>query len=106
MQLPLETIPIVQEDIIRRTNRAGKLSITATEMLESMVDGSRPTRAEASDVANAVFDGTSALMLSAETTIGDFPVSAVDAMAEIAERILPKITGAAEKDRKGRIEKS
>jgi pyruvate kinase len=83
VQLPLETIPIVQEDIIRRTNRAGKLSITATEMLESMTNSPRPTRAEATDVANAVLDGTDAVMLSGETAAGRYPVRAVEVMDAI-----------------------
>jgi pyruvate kinase len=77
-------VPELQKEIIAMARARGKLVITATQMLESMVRSAEPTRAEAADVANAVFDGTSALMLSAETTIGDFPVSAVDAMAEIA----------------------
>lgn len=77
-------VPELQKHIIAAARTRGKLVITATQMLESMVHSAEPTRAEAADVANAVFDGTSTLMLSAETTIGDFPVEAVDSMAEIA----------------------
>jgi pyruvate kinase len=78
-------VPLMQKDTIRRATQAGKLVITATQMLESMIHASEPTRAEATDVANAVIDGTSAVMLSAETSVGDYPVRAVRAMAEIAE---------------------
>lgn len=77
-------VPELQKRIIAAARARGKLVITATQMLESMVHASEPTRAEAADVANAVFDGTSTLMLSAETTIGDYPAEAVTAMAEIA----------------------
>ena len=73
VQLPLETIPLVQANILRRTNEAGVVSITATEMLESMTHSPRPTRAEVTDVANAVLAGTDAVMLSAETAVGLYP---------------------------------
>jgi pyruvate kinase len=90
-------VPLMQKDTIFRTTQAGKLVITATHMLESMVGSSEPTRAEAADVANAVIDGTSAVMLSAETSVGANPVEAVLAMAQIAEAAeqAPHITGAA-----------
>ncbi|MEA2310300.1 MAG: pyruvate kinase [Solirubrobacteraceae bacterium] len=77
-------VPLMQKDTIARATKAGKLVITATQMLESMIQTAEPTRAEAADIANAVIDGTSAVMLSAETSVGRYPVEAVRAMAEIA----------------------
>ena len=90
-------VPLMQKDTIVRATQAGKLVITATHMLESMVSSAEPTRAEAADVANAVIDGTSAVMLSAETSVGAHPVEAVLAMAQIAEAAeeAPAIRGAA-----------
>lgn len=92
VDIPLERVPLVQKEIIRKANQSGKPVITATEMLESMVNAVRPTRAEVTDVANAIFDGTDATMLSAETSVGKYPVQAVQMMARIAraaERKLP-----------------
>lgn len=83
VELKLGEVPAVQKDVIYRANRAGVPVITATEMLESMVTSNRPTRAEASDVANAIWDGTDAVMLSQETSVGAHPVDAVRAMARI-----------------------
>jgi pyruvate kinase len=84
VEVALEKVPSIQKDLIRRARRAGKFVITATQMLESMIENATPTRAEVSDVANAIYDGTDALMLSAETGAGKFPVEAVEMMARIA----------------------
>jgi pyruvate kinase len=83
VELPPEAVPIIQKKILVRASRWGRFAITATQMLESMTTNSRPTRAEASDVANAIFDGSDAVMLSAETASGKYPVEAVQMMARI-----------------------
>ncbi len=85
VEVGLERVPEIQKRVIAEANRRGRFSITATQMLESMIDHPRPTRAEVSDVANAVFDGTDALMLSAESAVGAYPARAVEIMRTIAE---------------------
>jgi len=85
VEMPMFEVPVIQKEILNKARRAGKVSITATQMLKSMVDNYRPTRAECTDVANAMFDGTCAVMLSEETASGNFPVEAVKVMDKIAE---------------------
>ena len=103
VEVPLEDVPILQKKIIRQADSMGKIVVTATQMLDSMIHHPRPTRAEATDVANAIYDGTTAIMLSGETAAGQYPIEAVKTMDRIAcraessidykRRILQSITG-------------
>ena len=87
VELPLEMLPMLQKKIIKKCREAGKFAIVATEMLASMYDNPRPTRAEVSDIANAVIDGTDCVMLSGETTVGKYPIESVEYMSKICEYV-------------------
>lgn len=85
VEIPIERVPIIQKNIIRKCNEAGKIVITATQMLDSMIRNSLPTRAEACDICNAIFDGTDAIMLSGESASGNYPIEAASTMSKIAK---------------------
>src|SRR6185503_1056016 len=87
VEVPIEQIAVVQKNLIRRANRRAKPVITATQMLESMIHHYLPTRAEATDVSNAILDGTDGVMLSAESAMGEFPVESVTMLARIAATV-------------------
>lgn len=93
VEMPLEKVPMMQKAIIERTRQYGKFVITATQMLESMIENPLPTRAEVSDIANAIYDGTSALMLSAETSTGKYPIESVKMMSKIARETESAVRG-------------
>lgn len=92
VEIPMEEVPVVQKQLIKKCNRLGKIVITATQMLESMTSNPRPTRAEVSDVANAIFDLTGAVMLSGESAMGKYPVQCVETMSKIAHSIEKEIS--------------
>ena len=85
VEIPIEKVPIIQKKIIRKCNECGKIVITATQMLDSMIRNSLPTRAEACDICNAIFDGTDAIMLSGESASGQYPIEAAKTMSKIAK---------------------
>lgn len=86
VEIPMEEVPVIQKKMIKKALKKGKIVITATQMLDSMIKNPRPTRAETTDVANAIYDGTSAIMLSGESAAGCYPIEAVNTMSRIAER--------------------
>ncbi len=94
IQIPIENIPTIQKKLIRRANIAGIPVITATQMLKSMTDSNRPTRAEVTDIANAIIDGTDAIMLSEETAVGKYPVETINMMSKIAKTTEKRRNGA------------
>ncbi|SFQ06937.1 pyruvate kinase [Lachnospiraceae bacterium XBB1006] len=104
VEIPFEEVPLIQKSIIRKVNNAGKVVITATQMLDSMIKNPRPTRAETTDVANAIFDGTGAIMLSGETAAGAYPVEAVKTMVKIALATEESIDYASRFKKRGTIE--
>ena len=104
VDVAMEELPILQKEIIRKCREQGKFAIVATEMLASMYQNPRPTRAEVSDVANAVLDGTDCVMLSGETTVGKYPIAAVEIMGRICERVEASIDYTKHPTYKGKIE--
>ena len=106
VEIPMEDVPVIQKILIEKVYKAGKQVITATQMLDSMMKHPRPTRAEATDVANAVYDGTSAIMLSGETAAGDYPVEALQTMVKIASRTEQDINYMSRLKKRGILTKS
>ena len=96
VEIPAEQVPHIQKEIIRKCNAAYKPVITATQMLDSMIRNPRPTRAEVTDVANAIYDGTDVVMLSGETANGKYPLEALKMMAKIAETTEKDLLGSAD----------
>ncbi len=92
VEVPIEEVPVLQKKMIKLANKKGKIVVTATQMLDSMMHNPRPTRAESTDVANAIYDGTTAIMLSGETAAGAYPIEALETMVKIAERTESDIT--------------
>ena len=106
VELPSEEVPLVQKKLIEKGNRVGKPVITATQMLDSMARNPRPTRAEVTDVANAIFDGTDAVMLSGETAVGQYPIESVHMMDRIARKIEEALDYPALLERLGKEERT
>lgn len=106
VEVPLEDVPVLQKDMIRKAEKKGKICVTATQMLDSMIHNPRPTRAEATDVANAIYDGTTAIMLSGESANGAYPVEAVETMSRIAERTEKDIDYVERMSRRGIVDHS
>ena len=104
VEIPLEEIPVIQKELIKKAYLAGKQVITATQMLDSMMKNPRPTRAESTDVANAIYDGTSAIMLSGETAAGDYPIESLKTMIRIAVRTEEDIDYKARFDKRGQLD--